>query len=443
MISRLNKRHIRRILPILLLFMAVAFTSIVAMKRGENMVESGAEDESYPEVIPLNHLIDNNMSSFEQTERFDRDILRFMKKWDIKGGSFALMYNDSLIYAKGYGYANIKDSVECNVTHLFRVASISKLITATAIMQLCNKKVITPESKVFGEEGILNDSVFLNIRHKAVKQITINHLLRHTAGFSSPFGDPAFNMDKVAEFLNKPLPLSIDDITEYASRNKLRSRPGGSYKYSNLGYIVLSKVIEKVTGINYEDYIKDSLLAPIGCFDMYLGRNFSKNRKENEVAYYEVREAEPVGAFDGSGRMVMKSNGGNDVRCLSGAGGWIASPVELLRFVAAIDNNPVKQDILPAEFIEMMTSADNRKRPIGWAGVTKNEWFRSGSMAGTSALIKKQKDGYTWVFISNSSSWNGPHLSKYMSTAVSRAISMVKKWPERDLFDLPNSSRPL
>lgn len=439
--SYLRKKHIKRFFLIFILFTVVTVTGIVAMKRAEHMIQSGAEDESYPEIVPLNHLIDNNMSALEQTVRFDNDIQRFMREWDIKGGSFALMYNDSLLYAKGYGYANIKDSVPCDVSHLFRVASISKLITAVAIMHLCETGALSLNRTVFGEKGILNDSLFLDIRHKNIRKITVDHLLRHTGGFSSPIGDPAFNMEGVARVLGKPLPLTTDDMVQYASQNKLRSVPGTHYKYSNLGYIVLSKVVEKITGINYETYIRDSILAPIGCFDMYLGKNFSNNRKENEVAYYEVEDAAPVAAFDGSGKMVMKSNGGNNVACLSGAGGWIASPVELLRLVAAINNNPGKPDILSKETIRKMTAADKRQKPIGWANVTTKEWFRSGSMAGTSALIKKQKDGYTWVFISNSSSWNGPNLPKRMSTAISRAISRVKEWPKRDLFYQPSISR--
>ncbi|MEG0890441.1 MAG: serine hydrolase domain-containing protein [Bacteroidales bacterium] len=422
----------------LLLLVVISITAVIAMQRVEKIVSGGQIDDSYPNVItPLNHLLDNSMSSFEQTQRFDNDIRRFMRQWGIKGGSFALMYKDSLIYAKGYGYANIKDSIECNVNHLFRLASVSKLITAVTIMHLCEKNLISINSNVFGEQGVLNDSIFLNIPDKNVKKITIDNLLRHTGGFSNPIGDPAFNMDAVARVLKKPLPLTVNDMVIYAARNRLRATPGSYFNYSNLGYIVLSKVIEKVTGIEYEKYVKDSILAPIGCYDMYLGKNFSNNRKENEVAYYEVKEAEPVAAFDGSGKMTLKSNGGNDVTRLCGAGGWIASPVELLRFVASINNDPGKKDILSKQTINLMTEFSKERKPIGWASVTKDEWFRSGSMAGTSALIKRQKNGYTWIFISNSSSWNGPRLTKFMSTSISQALLRVNEWPKRDLFYEP------
>ena len=413
---------------------AVMAVNLYSSGRGDTAEEEIAEEEVPP--TPLNHLMENSMSDLEETEKFDATIRRFMRYWDIKGASFALMKNDSLIYAKGYGYSDIKDSIECEVKNVFRVASVSKLITAVAIMRLCETGKLTTQDFVFGEEGILCDSLFLNYRDKNIKKITVEHLLRHTGGFANPHGDAAFNTDLVAKYLGKELPLSMDDMVQYATRIRLRARPGGWFNYSNLGYIILSKVVEKASGMPYETYVKDSVLAPMGCYDMHLANNFSDEFLENEVKYYEVREAEPVPAYDGSDTLVMKSRGGNDVHGLYGAGGWVASPVELLRFVSAIDNCPVKGEFLSQESIDFMTMYSKNFKPAGWASVTSREWLRTGTMAGTSALIKAQKDGYTWVFISNSSSWTGPALSRRMGRDITRALQRVKKWPEVDYFNL-------
>lgn len=242
--------------------------------------------------------------------------------------------------------------------------------------------------------------------------------------------------------MDKELPLTVDDMVLYATRNRLKTAPGSNYDYSNLGYIVLGKVVEEASGMDYEEYLRDEILAPAGCYDMHIGRNFSKDREPNEVQYYEVREAEPVEAYDGSGVMTMKSNGGNNVTTLAGAGGWVASPVEILRLVASINGEGVKRDILSKKTVKTMTydSSDRRKKPIGWAIVNGSEWLRSGSMAGTTALIKRQKDGYTWVFVTNSSSWNGHRLSNYMSSNITRYISKVKQWPARDLFQIESGA---
>ena len=423
-----------------ILFTAViAIVAVMAVNLYSSDSETGniivqEEEESKP--VPLNHMMDNSMSQLEETEKFDAAIRRFMRYWDIKGASFALMKNDSLIYAKGYGYSNLKDSVECEVKNVFRVASVSKLITAVAVMRLCETGKLATDDFVFGEEGILCDSLFLNYRDKNIKKITVDHLLRHTSGFRNPHGDAAFNTELVAKYLGKELPLSMDDMVEYATRIRLRAKPGGYYNYSNLGYIILSKVIEKVSGLPYETYVKDSVLAPIGCYDIHLAHNYTDEFLENEVLYYEVKEAEPVPSFDGSDTLVMKSRGGNDVHGLYGAGGWVASPVELLKLVSSIDKCPVKREFLSQESIDFMTLSDKYTKPAGWASVTSKEWIRTGSMAGTSALIKAQADGYTWVFISNSSSWTGPALSRQMNRDITRALNRVKKWPEVDYFNL-------
>ena len=419
-----------------------AIIAIVAVVAVSLHTHIGSGNLSYEDFcadnppVPLNHLIENSMSDFAETEKFDASIRRFMRYWDIKGASFALMKNDSLIYAKGYGYSNIQDSVECEVKNVFRVASVSKLITAVAVMRLCETGKLTTQDQVFGEEGILCDSLFLNYRDKKIKKITVEHLLRHTGGFANPHGDAAFNMDLVAKFLGKDLPLSMDDMVEYATKIRLRAVPGGWYNYSNLGYIVLSKVIEQASGMPYEQYVKDSVLAPMGCYDIHLAHNFSDEFLENEVNYYEVKEAEPVPAYNGTDSLVMKSRGGNNVHGLYGAGGWVASPVELLKFVSAIDNCPAKEEFLSKESIDFMTISSDRYRPAGWSSANTKECQRTGSMAGTSAMIKVQKDGYTWVFISNSSSWIGPNLAKQMSGTITRAIAKVKEWPKVDYFEL-------
>lgn len=417
---------------------AVVAVNLYSTSRGGKA--SGAEEVEEPAPVPLNHLLENSMCDIQETKKFDAAILRFMRYWGIRGGSFALMRNDSLLYAKGYGFSNTADSTICEVKNIFRVASVSKLITAVAIMHLQETGQLSTQDTVFGEEGILNDTLFLHYRDKNIKKITVEHLLRHTSGFSNPHGDAAFNMELVARYLGKPLPLSMDDMVYYATRLKLRAKPGGWYHYSNLGYIILSKVIEKVSGISYETYIKDSILAPMGCYDIHLANNYSEGFRENEVDYYEVKEAEPVPAFDGSDTLVMKSHGGNDVHGLYGAGGWVASPVELLKLVSAINKCPGREDFLTPESIDFMTPYGKNAKPAGWASSSSKFWLRSGSMAGTSALLKAQKDGYSWVFISNSSSWNGPGLARQMNREITKALMRVKKWPETDLFELSQAT---
>lgn len=425
----MNTRRVATLIVVIAMVVVAIFLS-----KERATVTPHVEVHHQKEPPTINDLITNVMSDYDETNKFDSKIESFMRRWGLKGGSFALMRHDSLIYAKGYGYAN--DTLKCDVNNVFRIASASKLITATAIMRLVERGRLHLDDQVFGQEGILCDTAFLNLRHPDLKKITVRHLLQHTSGLYSPLGDPAFNNISVATSLDKKLPLSVDDMVLYATRCRVRTRPGGSYDYSNLGYILLGKIVERASSMDYESYVRDSILAPIGCRDMFLGRNFSEHRAPNEVEYYEVKEAEPVEAYDGSGRMVMKSRGGNDVNLLGAAGGWVASPVEILKLVAAIDDCDVRPNILNDETIRLMSIYSKTEKPMGWASVNSSSWLRSGSMSGTGALIKKQNDGYTWMFVTNSSAWIGPKLSSHMSYSISQAIRGVKRWPKRDMFDI-------
>ena len=388
-------------------------------------------------LFPANQVINNNDSELDITLKFDRIIRKFMQKWEIKGASFALMKDDRLIYSKGYGFADEEENVPMDVMHVFRIASISKLITAVAIMKLQEEGKLTLQDRVFGPEGILNDTIFSDIKDPRTTKITVENLLRHQGGFSIAYGDPMFCPVEIARKMQVPPPADLNTMIRFVLSRRLGFTPGSGARYSNIGYGILSKVIEKVSGEDYELYVKRHILRPAGCFDLHLGKNLYDDKLPNEVKYYEVSNAEQIQACDGSGKLVARSNGGNNIEELYGAGGWVASPAELLRFLAVIDKDPGIPDLLSDASIDYMTQEVPSAYPIGWIETTsRGEWFRSGTLAGTSALMKKQKDGYSWVFLTNTSSWKGSRFPHYIDNAVRQAMASVHSWPERDLFEM-------
>ncbi|GAH01144.1 unnamed protein product, partial [marine sediment metagenome] len=146
-------------------------------------------EKGYPslpnnEEVPFSLLLDNQYSDFEGTENIDREVNAFIKRWKIEGASLAVTKNERLVYAKGFGTANKQTGEEVKPGHLFRIASVSKLITAVAIMRLYEEGQLELDDPVFGESGILNDSVFVNYVDPRVEEITVRHLLNHTAGWS-------------------------------------------------------------------------------------------------------------------------------------------------------------------------------------------------------------------------------------------------------------------
>lgn len=390
-------------------------------------------------VIPLNVRLSGSVCEIPQSAKFDKTVRQFIRRWEIQGASLAVMKDGNLIYYKGYGYADAENRDTVEVKHIFRMASVSKLITAVGIMKLQEQGKLRLSATVFGPNGILPQ--FKEYTDKRVEKITVEQLLRHKAGFTIRSGDPMFSplTMELARRAGQQKALTTDQMIAYVIKAGLGYTPGNNTKYSNFGYTLLSRVIEQVSGMEYEQYIKTEILSPIGCHDMHLAHNVDSMRHTNEVKYYESSDAEPVESCDGSGKMVQKCNGGNDVQGLLGAGAWVASPVEMLMFVSAIDGDPGKPDILKPSTIAQMVSCTNSELPMGWMKVKANgNWIRTGSMAGTSAMLCKQSDGYTWIFVTNTSSWKGARFTRLISGMVNSAFGRVDQWPEKDMFDTMN-----
>jgi len=418
---------------ILIFVLAVVFfdTHTSSSKREELHIPYDSK------LDPVSHRISNELSSSDTTKKADYYINRFLKYWRINGVSVALVKDQKLVFAKGYGYADVENKEKVEPDHLFRIASISKLITATAIMKLQEEGKLKLNDKVFGEDGILNSENYLNIRDKRAKKINVEHLLRHTAGFTSRYGDQMFLPLTIAKKMKVEAPASSETIIEFALSRRLHFKPGSRGSYSNLGYVILEKVIEAASGKDYEAYVQEHILHPAGIFDMHLGKNLRINKLPNEVNYYEQSNAILVPAFDGSGGKVYRSNGGNNIEALGGAGAWIASAAELLKFYVAIDGDNRQADILSKESIEYMTKPSRKGfSPIGWKGTRSNgTWWRTGTLAGSSALLKRNPDGTTWVIITNTSSWKGSDFPKELNKLMRRVTRSVKKWPDKDLFN--------
>jgi len=385
--------------------------------------------------VPSNLRIDNTLSDSEMFETAERGVEWFMKNWDIKGASVAVAREGKLLYARGFGYASLSDSLPVEPYHRFRVASVSKLVTAVAVMRLQEEGRLSVNDKVFGPGGILDDTLFAHPKDRRVFDITVGHLLSHEGGWSQRYGDQMFMPEVVSRTLGVPMPVDLKTIIRFALSKNLHFTPGTGQSYSNLGYSILGLVIEEASGMDYEAYCRKRVLEPLGIYDMALGNNFPEDVLPLEVSYYEVDNAPLKPAVDGSGRMVAASSGGNDIETLGAAGGWVATAPDLMRLLLAVDGFDRPRDILSPESIEYMTDVYNGFAPVGWrATLTNGTWWRTGSFSGTTAMMKRMPDGTAWVVLMNSSGWNGPELTSDIDRMMNRFLQRVNQWPETDLF---------
>lgn len=387
--------------------------------------------------LPISFRLRNELSTYESMQEFDQQIEDFLQKWNIIGASVAVVKEERLIYAKGFGYADKEKEIQVEPKHLFRIASVSKLITAVAVMKLVEEGKLSLTDTVFGKKGILNNSEFLSIKDEKFKQITIEHLLSHTSGFTNKAGDPMFMNLRIAKEINEELPISTNQIIKYVlTHRKLDYTPGKKAVYSNFGYAVLGSVIEKISKTDYENYVSSKILNPLGIYDMHLGKSLPEKKYENEVKYYGLNGEKNVLSSFGTGDKVPKYYGGNNIENLGAAGGWIASPSELMKLLVAIDGFSVQKNILTDSTILKMTKSSKNKRPFGWTGTDKNGiWWRTGTLSGTSVLLKREKNGLSWVLVINTTPKYGARFPVQINKTMIKGLATVNHWPTYDLFN--------
>jgi CubicO group peptidase (beta-lactamase class C family) len=387
-------------------------------------------------LVPDNVRITNRTPVVQEFPDAEKIVNSFLHKWSIAGASVAISKDGKLIFAKGFGYADTISGYQTQPYNQFRIASISKLVTAVAVMKLYEEGKLSLEDKVFGPEGILNDPYFAEPKDKRVYDITVEQLLSHEAGWTQRYGDQMFMPLVVAEKMNVKLPVDTKTIVRFALDKRLHFTPGMGRAYSNLGYSILGLVIEKVTGMPYEEYCKQAILEPLGIYDMTIARNLQLEKAPFEVTYYEPSDAVLKPSIYGTGEMVKPSYGGNDIRSLGGAGAWVATTPDLMRLLLAIDGFKTRYDILNDESIQFMTDNGNGFAPVGWkTTVIDGTWWRTGSFPGSAGMLKRQSDGIAWAVLLNSSAWNGPEIYSYINNMMARVISRIQPWPEYDLFD--------
>jgi CubicO group peptidase (beta-lactamase class C family) len=175
----LHLSHIKKILLIALLASVVSYNP-GAVEKNHNVAEK---------LVPGNVRITNDYSSGWKFAAAEKSVRSFMRKWSITGASVAVAKNGKLIYARGFGYTDTISKEEVQPYHKFRIASISKLVTAVAIMKLAEEDKLSLNDTVFGPNGILNDPYFSNPKDKRVFRITVAYLLSHAAGGSRSYGD--------------------------------------------------------------------------------------------------------------------------------------------------------------------------------------------------------------------------------------------------------------
>lgn len=322
----------------------------------------------------------------EDVDGVDSRVAAYMTTYNIPGASIAISKNGKLLYKKGYGVANKSNNESVTTASRFRFASVSKTITAVAIMKLVEEGKLSLDQKVFGPGALLGNDFGNNPYAANLQKITVSHLLHHTAGGWRNFiDDPCFGNTGMSS--NQLISWALDNVP-------LAYTPGTKYHYSNFGYLVLGRIIEKITGKAYQQYVKDAILTPVGATQTALGSDTEAGLKTNEVHYY---------AQGGTETPFMYPVVRNDAPF-----GWISTPTDMLRLLAAIDSTSTRPDILSPATIKLMRTPSSVYQYYACGLYVEPDpvygsiWYHFGSLPGTESLVFGTSSGYLVAYVMNS-----------------------------------------
>lgn len=342
-------------------------------------------------------------------KHIDNTVAAFMQKHQVPGVSIALIKDERLVFAKGYGKMNKNTGTAVGPTSLFRVASVSKPITSVAMMKLRESNPSLLNKKVFGNGALLGNNYGANSYSNREKQIRVQHLLEHTAGgnqwnnkWDGNAGPPMFQQ----------LGFNHSQLIGWVLDNRNPEKtPGAKNDYSNFGYCVAGRVIEAKTGQTYENYVRNSIFKPMGINRLYVAGDKASERRYNEVTYY------------GDSPYTMK------VKRMDAHGGWLGSSIDLARFLVHTDGKTNKPDVISTSSYNTMVtpSAANSGYAKGWSITGSNEWH-NGSFDGGGAIIVQAGNGLSWVLLMNKR-WESDADGMMWDI-----VNGINNWPSHDWF---------
>ena len=331
----------------------------------------------------------------------------FRRKFAVPGLSIAIAQNGRLAYEQAFGMTGRDSREELTPSHLFRIASVTKPITSVAIFNLIEKGRLRSEDRVFGKDGILGADYGKRPYGQGVEQITIDHLLTHTSGgWDNGPDDPMFSNVGMNQ---------AELISWTLNNHPLKNPPGKVYAYSNFGYCLLGRVIEKITGQSYSDYVQKTILSPCGIVDMRIAGNTLEERASREVTYY------------GQGPGPYQNPYEINVTRMDSHGGWIATASDLVHFAIHVDGFDAARNILKPETIRKMTTPSdaNTGYARGWSVNAKGHWWHGGSLPGTTTVMVRTSNRFCWAALTNT---RREGTDNALDDMVWEMVSKVSAW---------------
>lgn len=368
---------------------------------------------------------------------------------NLPGATVAISVKGRLVYERGFGYCDVDTSKPMKPDTVMRIASVSKPLTAVAILLLIQDGKLSlddpvlpllekHEQKFDAQTAISADARWA--------QITVRHLLNHSGGFDRDKSrDTMFQIVEITRELDLKEPAGITDIVRYQMQRPLDFDPGQKFVYSNVGYCLLGRIIESVSGVPYATFVEQRILAPAGMKQTRPGRTLRSELAPDEAHYFRQKRKRYPLVFDvvrdrleGKIELVEASYGLWDVTVMDAHGGWTSTAADLLRFIAALE----KQEgaLLTPPMLALMKEPpvlrEKSDEPVwygaGWSvrdlGDGRFNYWHTGLLDGTSTELVHRWDDISWCVLFNcdrnpDDKRSSELIDSAMHQAIGRAIA--------------------
>lgn len=347
--------------------------------------DDNTDDNS--DVTPVNTV----STVAEITSQFET----LMAQYGLQGAQIAITRNSKLVYLESFGKADTEEGDLVKENSLFRIASISKPITVMAISNLIADNKLSSEDFVFGPNGILGETYGTPPYEANEQAITVGQLIEHRAGFT----------DDPSDIMFEDVTLTQSDlIGKVLDERSLAYTPGNTYEYSNFGYALLGRIIEKTSDKTYENYVKQDVLGPMGITNMNIALNSASEAFDKEVRYYSN----------------WTSPYELNINRMDSHDGWVSSAKSLALFAIFSDGNNTVPDLLTSD--------------ASLSYLANGSWRHEGALPGTVSVMNV---GYpaSYVVLLNRGEANFAAMIRIIKEFMDQKIKDTTEWPTENLFD--------
>jgi len=301
----------------------------------------------------------------DMSSAIDQTVGNYMNAWGFPGGAVAITHTDCaasgictnhLIFAKSYGYLDVDNGLFAEPDTRFRIASVSKALTANAILTMVHDGTLKLDDKPFPLPDLVGSLIKGTLPgpftpdagtyNGHLSAITVDDMLHHAGGWDRLNGNPDLMGYQVLSELENSIsfsgpPSGPPDCTQlmtFVETQPLQFKPGKQTAYSNVGFCALSEVIRETSGKSYFDYLKTNVLSPLGMNDTNMGFTPQWKRQDREAVYYDPNPNDPweQSLFPPYPIVAPPYSSIGAIEAAEGAGGILSTAIDVARFAASV-----------------------------------------------------------------------------------------------------------